>query len=286
MWAQYGRVAPHKPLLALYALGQFARGKEVIPFQDVDRDLSRLLKQFGPKTKSIHTEYPFWRLQNDGLWCVTADAPLESRKSNTDAKKSELLKKNARGGFPDDVKRVLRQNPGSVNDVAKILLEMNFPGSLHEDILDAVGLAPESSPDGRRRDPEFRRKVLRAYEFKCCVCGYDFRLGDQLIGVEAAHIKWWQAGGPDVEQNGLALCTLHHKAFDLGAFTVCLDFRVAFSQELAGSARTEYFLEFHGRHIRMPQSRDYWPSGEYLNWHLHTIFRSPRKDWATSVAEL
>jgi putative restriction endonuclease len=231
----------------LYALGQFMRGKEVIRFHDVDRDLTRLLKRFGPKTKSIHTEYPFWQLQNDGLWCVTADAALESRKGNTDAKKSELRDKNAKGTFPDDVKRILRQKPSNVHEVARILLEVNFPESLHEDILDSVGLAPESSSDGRRRDPEFRRKVLRAYEFRCCVCGYDFRLGDQLIGVEAAHIKWYQAGGPDVEQNGLALCTLHHKAFDLGAFTVCSDFRVAFSQELAGSAQIEWLLAFHGR---------------------------------------
>jgi hypothetical protein len=27
----------------------------------------------------------------------------------------------------------------------------------------------------------------------------------RVIALEAAHIKWFQAGGPDVEQNGLAL---------------------------------------------------------------------------------
>ena len=36
----------------------------------------------------------------------------------------------------------------------------------------------------------------------------------------AAHIKWFQARGQDVVPNGLALCSLHHKIFDLGAFTV------------------------------------------------------------------
>src|SRR5436189_6378643 len=35
-----------------------------------------------------------------------------------------------------------------------------------------------------------------------------------------AHIRWHQAGGPDIENNGLALCVLHHKTFDLGAFTL------------------------------------------------------------------
>ena len=43
--------------------------------------------------------------------------------------------------------------------------------------------------------------------------------GWQPLGLEAAHIKWFQARGPDVVQNGLALCSLHHKIFDLGANT-------------------------------------------------------------------
>ena len=42
-------------------------------------------------------------------------------------------------------------------------------------------------------------------------------LDQETLGIEAAHIKWHQAGGPDTEDNGLALCTLHHKRFDRGA---------------------------------------------------------------------
>ena len=44
-----------------------------IPFAEVSRDLTELLKEFGPSRKSHHPEYPFWRLQNDGVWVVTAD---------------------------------------------------------------------------------------------------------------------------------------------------------------------------------------------------------------------
>ena len=59
--------------------------------------------------------------------------------------------------------------------------------------------------------------MLTAYEWRCAVCGLDVRLGSVSIILEAAHIKWHQAGGPDEESNGLALGVLHHKAFDLGA---------------------------------------------------------------------
>src|SRR5215468_9348034 len=73
---------------------------------------------------------------------------------------------------------------------------------------------------GTKRDPQFRQRVLTAYEWRCAVCGFDVRLGSVSIALDAAHVRWHQAGGPAVESNGLALCVLHHKVFDLGAFTV------------------------------------------------------------------
>lgn len=65
----------------------------------------------------------------------------------------------------------------------------------------------------RSRDPNFRNKILRAYKYSCAVCGFNVRLGNNLVGIEAAHIKWHQAGGPDREDNGIALCSMHHKLF-------------------------------------------------------------------------
>jgi len=60
--------------------------------------------------------------------------------------------------------------------------------------------------------------VLTAYEWRCAVCGFDVQLGAIPIALDAAHIRWHQANGPDTERNGLALCALHHKTFDLGVF--------------------------------------------------------------------
>jgi HNH endonuclease len=36
------------------------------------------------------------------------------------------------------------------------------------------------------------------------------------VGIEAAHVQWFNFGGPDSLDNGLALCSLHHKLFDVG----------------------------------------------------------------------
>lgn len=89
---------------------------------------------------------------------------------------------------------------------------------MHEDILQAIGfdLEDERQSEKRNRSPNFRENVLRAYEYRCAVCGFDVRMGHYPVGLEAAHIKWHQAGGPDIEVNGLALCALHHKLFDRG----------------------------------------------------------------------
>ena len=50
-----------------------------VPFRDVDRDLTPMLREFGPPRQSYHPEYPFWHLQNDGVWAVTAAGPLSDR---------------------------------------------------------------------------------------------------------------------------------------------------------------------------------------------------------------
>jgi putative restriction endonuclease len=72
------------------------------------------------------------------------------------------------------------------------------------------------------------------------------RLGDTLVGLEAAHIKWYQAGGPDAEVNGIALCSLHHTLFDRGAFTLSDSMRIQVSERAHGSTGfQEWLMVFH-----------------------------------------
>jgi putative restriction endonuclease len=216
VWSRGDQRAPHKPLLVLYALGRWSRGETTdIPFNQVDDDLTVLLKEFGRPRHSYHPEYPFWRLQNDNVWVVHAAGPLTPRQSSTDAKKSDLLSKHAAGGFSPEVQAALRADPGLVSEIAARLLESHFPDSIHQDILDAVGLAlGADKAAAKKRDPQFRLRVLTAYEYRCAVCGFDVRLGSVSIALDAAHIRWHQAGGADLEKNGLALCVLHLKTFD------------------------------------------------------------------------
>jgi putative restriction endonuclease len=249
VWGRGGQRAPHKPLLVLYALGRWVRGERGdLPFREVDRDLTALLKEFSPPRQSYHPEYPFWRLQNDGVWEAHADGALKPRRGNTDPSEGELLAHDARGTFSADVQAALRADSALAGALAARLLESHFPESLHPDILAAVGLDLGVPTAARRRDPQFRRRALTAYEHRCAVCGFDVRLGSVSIALDAAHIGWHQAGGPDREGNGLALCVLHHKTFDLGAFALSPEGVLLVSDQAHGSSGfEEALLRHHGR---------------------------------------
>ena len=75
------------------------------------------------------------------------------------------------------------------------------------------------------------------------------------------------------ETNGLALCVLHHKTFDLGAFTLS-DGIVLVSDQVNGtSGFHEVLMAYHGREVRKPQSPGWRPSPEHLNWHRREVFK-------------
>ena len=276
VWKQGGQRAPHKPLLLLYALGRSLRGEgRLMPYAEVDRDLRKLLAEFGPSRKSYHPEYPFWRLQNDGLWEVMDAEDLQLRQSSTDARKSELIKYDVQGGFTKEVQDLLCSDRNLSTEIVTQLLNASFPASIHEDILQAIGIDLEETPARVKvRDPYFRDRVLRAYEYQCAVCGFNVRVGDSLVALEAAHIKWHQAGGPDRENNGIALCTMHHKLFDRGAFTISESMKMQVSEIAHGTfGFNEWLLAFHGQPIRAPQRPLYYPQSAFVEWHVREVFK-------------
>lgn len=61
----------------------------------------------------------------------------------------------------------------------------------------------------RLHQPFFRRDVIAAYTSRCALC----RLGHPEL-LDAAHIKRDVEGGPPVVTNGMAMCAIHHRAFD------------------------------------------------------------------------
>lgn len=272
IWKKGEQRAPHKPLLILYALGQLqSRKARFLPYNEVRIALKNLLIEFGPLRKSYHPEEPFVRLVRDGIWNLSTSI------DNTIINDKWLLGNGVAGGFKEDVYSLLLENPNLVKELAEAVLSQHFPETVHEDILTAVGLNFESR-NNRGRDPEFRDRVLRAYEYSCAVCGFNVRLGNNLIAVEAAHIKWHQAGGPDVEENGIALCSMHHKLFDRGVFTLTKSKQLLVAEGANGTnGLYEWLMRYHGKEIRSPINPNYKPRESFVNWHVREVFKGPAR---------
>lgn len=281
-WRRGGERAPHKPLLLLYALGRLQQtGSSRVAFADAEPDLRRLLEEFGPP-RQTSPAYPFHYLTTDGLWVVRTPAGQGSPGPNLGD-----LRRGAIGELEDTFARAFRKDPQLIGHVVRLLLDSNFPPSLQADILAAVGLEIEPSELAgvvlefarRKRDPAFRDAVLLAYEYRCGVCGYDGQLMREAVGIDAAHVRWWAADGPDEVTNGVALCALHHKLLDRGAIGLTTDHRVAVSAHFIGRSETaeQLVLAMVGKEIGRPQPGQSLPMAKHVGWHTREVFRSPAR---------
>ena len=280
-WSHNGIRAPHKPLLLLLALGRLRVSENrLVLYQALEEPLTELLKDFGPQRSTYRPELPFWHLKTNGLWEIQGSKVLnpDSRRSPT---RGMLKRHNFKGGIPKQVHDLLRGDPGLLQETVKVLLYDNFPETWHNDIRSAVGLLDEGEKEtasGPSRNPQFRREVLRAYGHCCAVCNFDIRLDDNLLGLEAAHIKWHAAGGPDEVSNGLALCVTHHKVFDRGALGLeqikPKSYKIVVSKRVNGSSDAAHELRgLSGKPLHSPQSADDFPDCRYIDWHRSEIFK-------------
>lgn len=286
VWQRGDRRAVHKPLLVLFALSRVVDGDTaMVDWNVAEPHLKQLLEEFGPDGSSQTRHNPFWHLRTDGLWQLDGPAEILARPAGATPTLTELRENHVLGGFPPALSDALARDPQLVASIARRIVDAHFPESIRDDVLAAAGLPPDAAAAStwreqrRRRDPSFREKVLLAYQYRCGVCGHDLRLGRQTVGLEAAHIKWFQAKGPDEVPNGIALCSLHHKVFDLGAFTVLPEtYQIVFSQHLNGSDETTgRMLAYQGAGLILPQAREYFPQPRFLDWHRKEVFKNPAR---------
>lgn len=271
-------VAPHKPLLLLLALARLQRGEpRLMTYQELERDLKDLLSKYSNKTRSLHPEYPFWRLRNDcegKLWDIP-NAELVKPNSSGDVSASQLVTGNIKAGFAIDVYDAFKDQPKLAAGFAQRILDESFPESLHEDIRGDIALVATWYEEAvrRKRDPSFARNVLESYRYSCAICHYGSRIDKLLVGVEAAHIKWHCYNGPDECRNGIAMCSLHHKAFDNGGLALSDDGSILVAKSIHGPGAEEAFFRYGGRQIFMPIDPQDRPHLEFVRWHRKEIYR-------------
>lgn len=128
---------------------------------------------------------------------------------------------------------------------------------------------------GTRREGQnlFRKAVLSAFEFRCCVTG----ISDSRLLV-ASHIKPWSADEKNRlnPHNGLCLSTFFDRAFDIGLISFSESFEVMVSPELEEQAGNKHiyetFIARRGDGIALPSK--FSPNPEFMEWHRRERFKT------------
>jgi putative restriction endonuclease len=282
------RRAPHKPLLLLVAIAKLLHGERVLGFGEIESLLRPLLNAYAPPVSGKHEpKLPYWHLCSDQLWEIPEAAELPLQQGGFP--QMGALRATS-GHLPEAYATALLASESLAANVVQMILDAHFPESLHDDILAAVGLtsftasivAEEQASYGlvRKRDPRFRELVLRAYEYRCAVTGFQAALGGSYFGCEAAHVKWHAYDGPDVVENGLAMEPTLHKLFDAGAWSLTDGRKILVSADFTGSDEAVTKIRrLHGQSLREPQPGLPFVSTEFIRWHREKehggVFRQP-----------
>ncbi len=284
-----GERYPHKPLLLLWLLGRMQRqGTTVCTYEEAEAPVSRLLDDFGPPSaKKYRAAMPFVHLESD-LWELGGDdgEPLNDNRA-------ALCRAHAVGRLRPEVEELLRRDPGLIAESARMLIDLNFTPTYLDPICADVGLDLDVGrdldvakdvagqhtvrrPTRARRRAGFRSEVLHGWRNRCAMCGYDGALGRDPAGLDAAHVFWHSQGGPDETDNGLALCSLHHVLFDLGALGLTDDLSVRVSPHyVARSEQGERLVyDLEGRALFDPVPRHPTPNAQHVQWHTTQVFKT------------
>jgi putative restriction endonuclease len=136
----------------------------------------------------------------------------------------------------------------------------------------------------RLHQPEFRARVVRAYDARCAICSLEVA---ELL--DAAHIvRDTHELGQPIVQNGLSLCKIHHAAYDRNLLGITSDLEIRLNAQLLdlidGPMLRHGLQEMHGHRLTLPRRRIDYPDprridlrfSEFLQIEAQTTHGEPR----------
>jgi hypothetical protein len=167
-----------------------------------------------------------------------------------------------------------------VQKIAKRITESRRPTNYNP--IDPEKKVTKTTREALLRIRGFRQAVIEAYSCRCAVCGLKLNSPDSLSWeVEAAHIVPHHSMGRDDIWNGIALCHLHHWAFDAGWFTLLDDYLIEVS------SKVNFLSQGYGRlgdyelirvlsqkpcRIFLPGKNEIYPHQKAIHWHRQNVF--------------
>jgi putative restriction endonuclease len=250
------------------------RGRRV-PFLNRQKGIYRAVVQTGPAALSIQTSWnsPYAdEVLEDGFLYAYRDGNIDQPDNRALRTAHELQVPiiyfiGTRAGwykpeFPcfvqadDPVTRMVRVAPGALGGP----VDEPVPVPIDDPIERRYAVREVRV---RLHQARFRGRVVPAYSSQCAIC--TLKEGRLL---DAAHIVGdvELSGEPSV-QNGLSLCSIHHRAFDQSLVGVSPDYMVHVSQRLLedeDGPMLELLKGFNNVPLHVPTRRGDWPDRDRL----------------------
>lgn len=288
--------APHRPLLLLTILDLIERGElsenriEVSPL---------LVETYLNYWKHIPTGQPrlynpFPRLRSSGFWHLH---PRPGQKTVLAATRSfqsmAHLNRIVAYASLDPELFLLLQRPEAREAIRQTTIKRHLSRyrPLIEDALSENHLIGEAAQkllrqaaEGRREGEEatstarsiaFRQEIMKLYDYTCAACRLRIITPDGRSAVDAAHIIPFSESQDDGIGNGLALCKLHHWAFDAGLLSLNDHYKLLISNAFEEKGSAPFLLKnLDARLILLPRQKAFYPSLHAVRWHRSYRFQA------------
>ena len=256
-----------------------------VPFLSPQKGIFRAAVQSGPAALSINTssKSPYTDEETDLGFLYAYRAGSIDQPDNRALRAAHTL------GVP--IAYFIATRPGWYRALYPIYVTHDDPANARVlvDVGRLVGPPdePEPAPIGdeverkyavreakvRLHQARFRGLVLPAYRERCAIC----RLKEVRL-LDAAHITAdAHTAGAAMVQNGLSLCTIHHRAFDQNLVGVTPDYVVRVSSSLLDDEdgpMLDLLKQFHDAPLTLPTRNANRPDRDRLSERYHAFLAS------------
>ena len=263
-----------KPLLLLLLVSRIENDRveeNRFHYDDIEKKLSQLIREHGgrPTDSGPKPEQPFSHLRSSPFWILKTERDYAP---GTTVLVSDLRRPESYGAFQPKVFGLLRRSTDVRARVVDSILHEWWPETLHGDIREDLGLDRLDSRRRPQRDRQFTIDVLENFRYSCAFCGFHAVLNGQATGVDAGHIHWRAHRGPDEVENGIALCKLHHWAFDKGILGIDNEERICIADAFVAQQDGGLPLESLVNRPLAVQARNRPIAKRFLDWHRNNVY--------------
>lgn len=281
----HGKPAPHKPLLLLAVIDLIEQGKVL---DNKIKPSTEFVEAFLKYWNLIRSDkpriyLPFYYLKSDGFWHLHA----KRGKTIYEFRSMSQVAENVAFASLDDNLFVLLTQPDTREAIRQTIIENYFAdeaeifraaiGETEENfsLENLLGQQTDSETklDKPKRSRLFRGVIMQLYNYTCAACRFRLVTLDGMTAVDAAHIIPFSVSHDDGISNGLALCKLHHWAFDNGLVSIDDEFRLLSSTAFEESGNEAFLLRnLWAKEIHLPKEKPFRPSLTTIRWHRENMF--------------